>query len=164
MKPFHVYMEEYRKQMEKGDIREAYRGLMEYILKLRGHFEKTFPHFYVSDLYPGSMDMTFFTVVPESLKRVKLKVAIVFIHDTCRFEIWLAGVNKGIQTKFWKLFKERSWNIYRIPLTTKGVDSIVEFSVADNPDFSDLDALTNRIETGTLKFIQDIENFLIQYQ
>jgi hypothetical protein len=106
------------------------------------------------------MDMTFFTVVPESLKRLQLKVVLVFIHDTWRFDVWLAGVNKGVQTKFWKLVKERTWNEYRIPSTTKGVDSIVEYTVADNPDFRDLDTLTNQIETGTLKFIEDIEDFL----
>ena len=40
MKPFHEYMNEYRKQMEKGDIKEAYRGLMEYIMELRTYFNK----------------------------------------------------------------------------------------------------------------------------
>jgi hypothetical protein len=43
----------------------------------------------------------------------------------------------------------------------KGVDSIVEYILVDNPDFSDLDALTNQIEKGTLKFIEDVERFLL---
>ena len=42
----------------------------------------------------------------------------------------------------------------------KDVDSVVEHILADNPDFSDLDALTRQIEKETLKFIQDIERFL----
>jgi hypothetical protein len=32
-----------------------------------------------------------------------------------------------------------------------------------NPDFSDLDALTTQIESETLKFIEDIENFLSKH-
>ena len=44
----------------------------------------------------------------------------------------------------------------------KGVDSVVEHILVDNPDFSDLDALTKQIEQGTLKFIQDIESFLTE--
>ena len=89
-----------------------------------------------------------------------MKVAIVFVHDTFRFEVWLAGYNKQVQTKYWKLFKETNWNKYHIPPTTKGVDSIIEYTLVDNPDFNDLDILTKQIESGTFKFIKDLENFL----
>jgi hypothetical protein len=106
------------------------------------------------------MDMTYFSFFPISLKRRHLKIAIVFIHDTFRFEVWLAGYNKQIQTKYWKLFIESDWNKYHIPSTTKGVDSILEFILVDTPNFNDLDTLTKQIEKGTLKFIKDIENFL----
>ena len=161
MKSFNKYVNEYRKQMEKGDIKEAYKGLMEYIMCLRTHFNKKYPDYFVSgSIYQGYMDMTYFSFIPESLKSRKLKIALVFIHDTCRFEVWLAGCNKQIQTKYWKLFKESNRNKYHIPSTTKGVDSIMEHILADNPDFSDLDALTKQIETGTMKFINDVENFL----
>jgi len=46
------------------------------------------------------------------------------------------------------------------PSTIKGIDSIIEYILVDNPDFSDLDALTNQIENDTLKFIDDVENFI----
>jgi len=164
MKPFHEYMNEYKKQLKKGDIKEAYKGLMEYIMDLRVFFKKKYPDYFVSgSIYYGYMDMTYFSFIPESLKRRKLRIAIVFIHDTCRFEVWLAGYNKDIQSKYWKLFKESDWNKYRIPSTTKGVDSITEYILVGNPDFSDLDALTKHIERGTLKFIKDVEKFLSKH-
>ena len=164
MKSFHEYMNEYRKQMEKGDIREAYKGLMEYIMELRLYFKKKNPDYIVSgSIYYGYMDMSYFSFFPESLKLRKLKVAIVFIHETCRFEVWLAGYNKQVQTKYWKLFKESDWNKYRIPSTTKGVDSIIEYILVENPEFSDLDTLTKQIERGTLKFIKDVEDFLSKH-
>ena len=77
-----------------------------------------------------------------------MKIAIVFLHEVFRFEVWLAGYTKKVQTKYWKLFSESNWNKYRIPSTTKGVDSIIEFILVDNPDFSNLDILTNQIERG----------------
>jgi hypothetical protein len=95
-----------------------------------------------------------------ALKSKKLRVAIVFIHDKMRFEVWLGGYNKQIQKKYWSLFKESGWDKYRLPSTLKGVDSIIEYDVADNPDFSDLNALTKQIEKETLKFINDVETFL----
>jgi len=164
MESFHEYMNEYRKQIEKGDIKEAYRGLMEYIMELRTYFTKKYPDYFVSgSIYQGYMDMTYFSFIPESLKSKKLRIAIVFCYDTFRFEVWLAGYNKQIQTKYWKLFKESDWNKYRIPSTTKGVDSIMEYILVDDPDFSDLDSLTKQIEKGTLRFITDVENFLSKH-
>ena len=161
MKSFHEYMSEYRKQMKKGDIKEAYKGLMEYIMDLRVHFKNKYPDYFVSgSIYYGYMDMTYFSFIPESLKRRKLKIAIVFIHDTCRFEVWLGGYNKQVQTEYWKLVTESGWNKYHIVPTTTGVDSIIENILVDNPDFSDLNTLTKQIERGTLKFIEDVESFL----
>ena len=161
MKTFHEYMNEYKKQLKKGCIQEAYKGLMEYIMELRTQFKKKYPDYFVSgSIYYGYMDMTYFSFIPQSLKRQKLRIAIVFIHDTCRFEVWLAGYNKQVQTKYWKMFKESDWNKYHIVSTIKSVDYIIKYILVNNPDFSDLDKLTNQIEKGTLKFINDVENFL----
>lgn len=155
------YVKEYRKQLEKGYIQKAYQGLMEYIMDLRTHFKNKYPDYFVSgSIYYGYMDMTYFAFSPESLKKRNLKIAIVFTHDTLRFEVWLAGYNKQVQQKYWGLFKESNWNKYKIVPTTKSVDSIIEYNLVDNPDFSDLDALTKHIEKGTLNFIKDIEDFL----
>ena len=161
MKTLNEYIKEYRKQLEKGYINEAYKGLIEFIMILRRYFNTKYPDYFVSgSIYQGYMDMTYFSFIPESLKRKKLRIAIVFCYDTFRFEVWLAGYNKQIQTKYWKLFKESNWNKYHIPSTTKGVDSIIEYILVDNPDFDYLDKLTEQIEKGTLKFIKDVEDFL----
>ena len=160
MGSFSEYMKEYRKQMERGVIKEAYRRLMEYLMNLRLYFKNKYPNYFVGALYEGYMDMTYFSFSPQALKDQKLRIAIVFIHDTVRFEVWLAGYNKEVQTKFWKLFKESDWDKYHIVPTTKGVDSILEYILVENPDFSDLDNLTEQIEKGTLKFVKDVENFL----
>ncbi len=164
MESFHEYINEYRKQLDKGYIKEAYKGLMKYIMDLRSYFKNKYPDYFVSSsIYYGYMDMTYFSFFPQSLKDRKLKIAIVFIHDTFRFEVWLAGYNKKIQTKYWKLLKENNWYKYRIPSTIKGVDSIIEYVLVDNPDFRDLDTLTKQIEKGALNFIKDIENFLSKH-
>jgi len=108
--------------------------------------------------------MTYFSFFPESLKRRGLKVGIVFVHDTFRFEVWLFGYNKSIQAKYLKYFKESGWDKYKLMSTTKGIDFIVEDVLVEDPDFSDLDNLTKQIENGTLKFIKDVENFLSKHK
>jgi len=151
------YMKEYRKQLGKGTIQKAYKGLMRYMMDLRIQFSKKYPDFTPGNIYHGYMDMTYFPLFPKALKNLKLKIAVVFNYDQFRFETWLTGYNKQIQQKYWKLFKESDWNKYRIPASTKGVDSIAEYTLVDNPDFGNLNELTKQIETGTLGFINDIE-------
>ena len=148
-----------------GYLQEAYKGLMEYILNLKLYFKKKYPNYFVSGgIYFGYMDMTYFSFIPESLKRRKLRIAIVFNYNEFRFEVWLAGYNKQVQKKYWNLFKEIGWDKYFIPSTTKGFDSIIEYILAENPDFSDLDVLTNQIEAGVLKFISDVEALLLKHK
>ena len=165
MDAFHESMMEYKDQLTKGAIVSAYRGLMEYFNGLRVFFQKKYPAFSVSgSVYYGFMDMTYFAVFPESLKRRKLKVAIVFLHEAFRFEVWLSGANRTLQRKYWKLVQEHDWKQYRIPILAKGVDSILEYVVVENPDFGDLDILTQQIERGTLQFINEVDNFLSSHQ
>ena len=161
MQPFQQQINEYRKQLEKGTVKEAYRGLMEYFDGLRLHLQKKHPDYFLSgSVHHGFMDYTYFYFFPKTLKQRRLKIVILFIHDTFKFEVWLAGYNKKIQQKYWKLFKENNWNNYHLASTTKEVDSIIDYTLIDNTDFSDLEALTKKIETGTLKFIEAIESFL----
>lgn len=154
-------MIEYRNQLEMGSIQKAYKGLMDFFGNLKSHFNKKHPEFSAAgSLYFGYMDMTYFALFPEILKQRGLKIAIVFLHEQFRFEVWLAGVNKQVQTKYWNLFKEDGWEKYPTVSSLKGADSIVESILVEDPDFNDLEALTRQIENGTLKFIQEIESFL----
>jgi hypothetical protein len=161
MKSFSDSIIEYKKQLDNGDIQIAYRGLLEYMMGLKNFFKNKYPDFSVpSGLYQGYMDMTYFALFPEDLKRRKLKIAIVLIHDKMKLEIWLSGINKQIQTKYWNILKSKDLNVYQLPKTLKGADSIIEYVLTDNPDFIDPEALTRQIESGTLKFIKDIKELI----
>ena len=161
---FQENMTEYKKQIQKGSIVKAYRGLMEYIMHLRTYLGKKYTDYNVpSNIYFGYMDMTYFSIIPKSFKDKKLKIAIVFNYETFGFEVWLSAINKNVLTKYWKLVKEKNWDKYRIVKPGKGIDSILEYNLVNDPDFSNLDALTKKIERGTLNFIKDVENFLSKY-
>jgi hypothetical protein len=161
MTSFNDSVIEYKKQLDKGDIQIAYRGLIEYMLGLKNFFKNKYPDFSVpSSLYQGYMDMTYFALFPEDLKKRKLKIAIVLIHDKMKFEIWLSGINKQIQIKYWNILKAKYLNVYHLPETLKGADSIIEYFLTDNPDFNAPEALTRQIEYGTLKFIKDIKELI----
>lgn len=164
MGSLHEAMLELKSQLEKGTIQKAYQGLVEYLMELRTHFQKKYPgHFVSSRLYYGFMDMTYFAFIPPSLKERNLKPAIVFVYDSFRFEVWLAAANKQVQSEYWELIKDSGWDKYQLVPTTKGYDAIIEAVLVEEPDFSDLDALTAQIERGTLSFIEDVERILSEH-
>jgi len=86
------YIKEYKSQLEIGLIPKAYRELIGYVMKLRTHFSNKYADEYIiGSFYQGYMDISFFTVTPLSLKKQKLKIAIVFNHEKIHFEIWLTA-------------------------------------------------------------------------
>ncbi len=152
---------EYKKQLDKGHIQIGYRGLIEYMMCLKNFFKNKYPNFSVpSNLYQGYMDMTYFALFPEDLKKRKLKIAIVLIHDKMKLEIWLSGINKQTQTKYWNGLKSKNLKNYHLPKTLTGADSIIEYTLTDKPDFTNTEVLTRQIESKTLKFIKDIKELI----
>jgi len=162
MKSLNNNLQAYQKQLEKGDIKNAYQGLIKYINDLRIHFKTAHPDFSVAgNIYQGQMDFSFFAFSPPTFKKEKLKIVIIFIHESFQFEIYLCGANKQIQKKYWEMFKESDWDKYRIPTTTKNVFSIVEHTLIEQPDFDNLKGLTTQIESEAMKFITEIKSDLL---
>jgi hypothetical protein len=157
-------MNGFRGQLKTGAIQKAYRALLGYIMDLRAGFKNGYPGYSISGLYQGYMDMTYFAIVPPSLKHRDLKIAIVFNYEAFRFEAWLAATNKQVQRKYWELFKNNQWADYRVVTPAKGVDSIIECNLTEDIDFGDLDNLTASIEDNAVKFIDDIEGFLSDHE
>jgi hypothetical protein len=153
-------LEEFRRLLEKGSIQRAYRALLSYMLGLRTHFQKRLGVAAVSGLYQGYMDMTYFALFPSSLRRRNLKIAVVFNYEAFRFEVWLSARNQDVQRQYWELFKDANWPQYRVAPPAKGVDSILECDVTSDFDLDAPDALTARIETTTMAFINQIDRFL----
>jgi hypothetical protein len=157
-------MNELRMQLKTGAIQKAYKTLLGYMMDLRILFQNRYPSYSISGLYQGYMDMTYFAIVPPSLKHRNLKIAIVFNYGAFRFEAWLSGANRQVQRKYWELFRDSGWTEYRVVTPAKGVDSIIECDLAENFDFGDLDSLTASIDENTVKFINDVEKFFSDHE
>ena len=161
MEPFQKYLPQYRAAVQSGAVPAAYKGLMDYFNQLRLYLEKKYPDYFLSgSIHEGQMDFTYFYFFPKKLKRQKLKVVILFTHETFSFQVLLAGYNRAAQAQYLQQFKENGWSKHPLAASAKGVDFITQCILIANPDFSDLDALTAQIEKGTLSFIRDIESFL----
>ena len=161
MTSFNESMLEYRRLLSEGRLQRAYQGLMAYFSDLRTHLRDAHPGIPVSkSIYYGYMDMTYFALVPEALKELKLKIALVFLHEDYRFVAWLSGANRDVQAHYWHLLKESGWDAFRLSDDPRREDFVLEQVLVQEPEFGDLDSLTAQIEEGILAFIGRVEEAL----
>lgn len=138
-----------------AELQQAFRGLMEFMLKLRTQFIRNYPSGYVSSgLHPGYLDITYFPFTPITLKQQKLKVAIVLNHEEMQFEVWLAGQNKAIHKKYWDIFHGSDWPKDNIAPTPEHM--ILREIVIAAPNFDAPDILLDEIESRVMTFIQEV--------
>jgi len=152
----------FRDQLSKGSIQRAYKTLISYMTGLRAHFASIYSESAVSGMYLGYMDMTYFAIFPPALKLRDLKIAIVFNYDEFRFEAWLAARNRKIQQKYWELFKDSQWDLYKIINPGAGIDAIVECVLTNEFEISQSDMLTSTLTKTSSMFIEDMVGFLTQ--
>ena len=101
--------------------------------------------------------MSYFAFTPGSLAEKKLKIAIVFIHESISFEIWLSGVNKKVQEKYWQLLRHRIIKNCLVQDDINGLDYIARKPVTVQIDFEDQYKLKQTIESEVLSFIEEMK-------
>ena len=97
-------IKEYTRQLQLGEIQTAYKGIMSFMSGLKTHLESRHPDHALSGLYFGYMEMTYFAFTPLELKQHGLKIAIVYLHEQNRFEVWLGGANRKVQAEYIEVF------------------------------------------------------------
>lgn len=160
MESLNNHIKEYNTQLCKGQIQKAYKGIMTFMSRLSIYLVDRYPDYATSALYLGYMDMTYFSFTPSYLKLKKLKIAVVYLHQENRFEVWLGGNNRKIQAEYINLIRLKNIGKYKISQVLPGVDSIVESILVENPDFDHYEELKKQIEKGTIKFANDMIKML----
>lgn len=154
-------MDEYRVQIQRGYLQVAYQGLMQFFRDLRLRLAENHPEYSVAgSIYYGYMDMTFLTMAPQALRDRRLKIVVVFIHDSFRFEIWLSGANRDVQQRCWGRLAEIVSDEYRLAPDPRAEDYVVARTLLEDPDFADLEALAALIEERANEFVEDVQDLV----
>lgn len=156
MKTLNKLIEEYTNHLRQGEIQIAYKGIMDFLGKLRAEFVKTHPHYDVSSIYQGYMDMSYFSLSTKSLKEKGLKIAIVYLHDKGGFEVWLSARNRDIAKTYSSVFNGSNSSYANVFHDNNNPDAIVESVLETAPDFEDQSSLIDNINKGVERFISDI--------
>jgi hypothetical protein len=143
----------YKEALKNGDVQVAYAELVKYVQRLKTAISKDLSDTYsVGNVFQGYMDYTYFYLSNNFLKDKKLKLGLVFNHNHVRFEVWLLGQTKDVQENYWRLLKNTKWIIgSEMPRY-----SIFEVILIDNPDFDDLNTLTESIKNKLISVAEDI--------
>ena len=160
MESLNDYIREYSVQLKKGQVQKAYKGIMLFMGELKAYMENKYSEYIAGALYLGYMDMTYFAFTPLELKNRKLKIAVVYLHEQNRFEVWLAGSNKNIQAEYIKLLKHKDIDNYKLSQVLPGVDSIIESIIDEQPDFDHIEELRMKIESKTIEFANHMLSIL----
>lgn len=153
MKTLNQLINEYTYFLQQGEIQTAYKGILEFISKLRAAFIKKYPGYDIGSIYQGYMDMTYFSLNTKPLKYKGLKIAIVYLHEKGAFEVWLSARNREIAKKYESVFNSNILDNNMLFHDENNQDAILECLLTSEPNFENQDSLIDRIEQGVEKFI-----------
>lgn len=148
-------IQEYTLLLGGGNLQKAYRSILTAMSGLQSHLIKAFPECASGALYQGYLDMTYFALTTPTLRDKKLKIAVVYLHEQGVIELWLAAVNRKIQSDFINLFKNKDTLGYNLTEAKAGVDSILVHTLP-YPDFNDIEALKKFIAKEFKRFTEAI--------
>lgn len=160
MKTMNQLIGEYTNQLKQGEMQIAYKGILDFVGKLRGDFTKQYPDYDIGAIYQGYMDMTYFSLSTRQLKEKGLKIAIVYLHPDGAFQVWLSSRNREIAKSVAAVMGGHWMNNANLFHDKNNPDAIVECTLAATPDFDDPDALIRLIKQGVMTFVKTVDDIL----
>lgn len=122
-------LETYRQLIQTTSLADGYGEFVRLFRFLRVQMEKEMPQFqFQGNIAENAMDYSYFQFTSRALKSQGLKIAVVFIHRPFQLEVWLSGVNRSSQKRWFPVLAagdcpfartenpERSDYILRAPL------------------------------------------------
>ncbi len=153
-------IKEYTVQLQKGQIQKAYKGIMSFMSELKNDMQSKYPAYVSSALYFGYMDMTYFAFTPFTLKKRKFKIAVVYLHEENKLEVWLGGSNRRIQAEYIALLQNKDIGDYALSQMKPGLDSIVAWTLVHQPDFDQADEVKEIVERNVIAFANRMVSIL----
>lgn len=139
----------------------SYHELIRYMKDLRAFFAKEYDaYFKLGKVYQGNPDYSYFSLTTAELKKEKLKFVIILNHNLLDFSICLSAQNKNIRKRYWDMFRNIDWNKYHLVEDISNSLSIMDHTIVREPNFSDRISLTKKIESESIKFINELKEIL----
>jgi len=129
---------------------------MTFMSEFKIYLESRHPDYITSALYFGYLDMSYFAFTPSDLKDKKLKIATVYLHEECKFEVWLVANNRKIQKEYVGILSNKDLGGFTLSQIQPGVDSIIASTIMDQPNFENFNEMKKQLETKIIGFVKAI--------
>jgi hypothetical protein len=150
----------YTRLLQQGELQTAYKGILEFILKLRSEITQKHPEYGVGGLYQGYLDMTYFPLAPKKLKERGLKIAVVYLHEKGAFEVWLSARNRDTAKRYGSVLNSNISDNITVFHDDNNQDAIIESILTSTPNFDEQASLIEIVEQGVDKFVIAINSHL----
>lgn len=155
-----LLMEYYTQQIAYHNLEKGYRLIMDTLLSLKRELIRSHPNYALSQLYQGYLDMSYIGIVTDLLKQYNLKIAVVYIHATRCFEVWLAAKNRTIQEQYRTKLRTVVKKPYCLKENQAGEDAILSTLLESAIDFSDTTLLAEQLHKKLERVIDEMHSML----
>ena len=149
-------IEDYCRAVADGRLPRAYRGILAALTLFQSAWKTSHPADTVGALYQGYMDMSFVAFAPAALAEKRLKISLVFLHDSGTFSLWLAAGNRDIQKRVSEALQPLPLGKYSLSTLVPGVDAIIAYDLTTPYTFDEPQALNAALVAASDAFTRDM--------
>lgn len=140
METNHQLLKMYKNLIQTTQIQECYQYIMKLIHDIYTILKNDLNTFQFSNkVIENNMNFSYFQLTNPQLKKQGLKIQIIFIHQSCQFEVWLSGYNRHIQQQYYQR-----------------LNSTCPFQLCEDPQKNNYIVKTPIIKDITIEDTQDI--------
>ena len=150
----------YCRAVREGDLPHAYRGILSALMAFKAGWEIAHPEDSVGSLYQGYLDMSFVAVAPAVFGARRLKISLVYLHESGVFTLWLTAGNRAIQAQTSQELAKKPLGSYSLSELKPGVDAIVSQDITPPYNFDEPERLTARLIDSAEQFLFDMKSLL----
>jgi len=151
----------YCRAVREDDLPRAYRGILSALMAFKAGWESAHPEDSVGALYQGYLDMSFVAVAPAAFGARRLKISLVFLHDTGLFSLWLTAGNRAIQAQTSQELAKKPLGSYSLSELKPGVDAIISQDITQPYAFDEPERFTSQLIAAAERFLSDMK-FLLE--
>lgn len=158
------YLETYKSLLATTELQLGYQEFIKLFRFLRIELEKELPDFSFSgNIVENNMDFAYFQLTDTDLREKGVKIQVVFVHKSFRFEVWVSGYNRKIQRYYYEKLKNKPLKYY-LNDNPERIDYIFKAKIEKNIELHSGDIVISKIKPVVLEMItfmkNDIDNIL----
>jgi hypothetical protein len=150
------YINDYKNAIQNTNLQVGYQEFIKFFRYLRTYLEKEMKEYiFTSNIVENGMDYSYFQFTNAKMKSKGLKIVIVFVHKEFNYQVWLSGINRGIQIKYYEVLKKTK-NQYTLTSNPDKTDYILKTNIINEFNYDQLELLLKKTKYDIFEFIDNI--------